>query len=377
MTSGSITAAQVRQHAPVLVLAVDDVTDNLDVLEALLDNPGMRMLRATNGMQALELLLAHDVALALIDVQMPEMSGFELAELMRGAERTRRVPIIFVTAGSPEYGRIFRGYEAGAVDFLFKPIDPHLLQSKVDVFIELFRQRQQLAAQVEEHRALLQTAELLLGVLGHDLRNPLNVILTAGETLRLAHPDDQKTLQIADRIRTSSMRMTRLITQLLDFASARLGTLPIHPRSADLRSLAKSALAEFVYAPATFECDLRGDLHGTWDPDRIAQILSNLLGNAVQHGDLSVPVILRIDGRSAEEVRIEIQNGGSMPDSIRGEPFSPFARSGTSSGGAGLGLFIVDQIARAHGGSASIDRHDTSIVVSVRLARHPASAAER
>ena len=215
------------------------MTDNLDVLEALLDNPSMRMLRATNGMQALELLLAHDVALALIDVQMPEMSGFELAELMRGAERTRRVPIIFVTAGSPEYGRIFRGYEAGAVDFLFKPIDPHLLQSKVDVFIELFRQRQQLAAQVEEHRALLKTAELLLGVLGHDLRNPLNVILTAGETLRLAHPDDQKTLQIADRIRTSSMRMTRLITQLLDFASARLGTLPIHPRSADLRPLAK------------------------------------------------------------------------------------------------------------------------------------------
>ena len=87
-----------------------------------------------------------------------------------------------------------------------------------------------------------------------------------------------------------------------------------------------------------------------------------------------MPVILRIDGRSAKEVRIEIQNGGSMPDSIRGEPFAPFARSGTSSGGAGLGLFIVDQIARAHGGSASIDRHDASIVVSVRLARHHTTA---
>ena len=100
------------------------------------------------------------------------MSGFELAELMRGSERTRSVPIIFVTAGTAEHGRVFRGYEAGAVDFLFKPIDPQLLRSKVGVFVELFRQRLLLEEQVEEHRKLVRTSELLVGVLGHDLRNP-------------------------------------------------------------------------------------------------------------------------------------------------------------------------------------------------------------
>ena len=355
---------------PVLVLAVDDVVDNLDVLEALLAGLNLKLLRASNGTQALELLLQHDVALALIDVQMPEMNGFELAELMRGTERTRRVPIIFVTAGAPEYGRIFRGYEAGAVDFLFKPIDPHLLQSKVEVFLELFRQRQQLAAQVEEHRALLKTSEMLIGVLGHDLRNPLNVILTAGETLRIADPDNAKVQQIADRIRTSSLRMTRLITQLLDFAAARLGTMPIRPTSVSLEPLLTTAVAEFDHAAARFATEIEGDMTGTWDPDRIAQILSNLLGNAVQHGDLSEPIVLRIDGGRGDRVRIAIENRGELPESIRGTLFTPFARAGDTSTGAGLGLFIVDQIARAHGGHASAESRRGRTTFIVDLARH-------
>ena len=364
------------ETAPVLVLAVDDVADNLDVLEALLEGLNVRMLRASSGTQALELLLEHDVALALIDVQMPEMNGFELAEFMRGTERTRRVPIIFVTASSPEYGRIFRGYEAGAVDFLFKPIDPHLLESKVEVFIELFRQRQQLAAQVEEHRALLKTSELLIGVLGHDLRNPLNVILTAGETLRLAHPDDEKTLHIADRIRSSSLRMTRLITHLLDFAAARLGTLPIKARATDLSAVAGAAIAEFEHSAASFTSEVRGDLNGTWDPDRIAQILSNLLGNAVQHGDLSEPITLRVDGGAADSVRIEIENRGEIPEAVRESLFAPFVRSGSTSTGAGLGLFIVDQIAKAHGGGATAATRDGRTIFTVQLARHHPAPAE-
>ena len=135
--------------AAVYVLLVDDREENLTVLEALLEQPDLRLLKASDGNEALELLLQYDVALALVDVQMPGMDGFELAELMRGAQRTRRVPIIFVTAATPEAGGAFRGYEAGAVDVLFKPIDPKILQSKVSAFVELFRQRRQLAAAAE------------------------------------------------------------------------------------------------------------------------------------------------------------------------------------------------------------------------------------
>src|SRR6185312_10736222 len=104
---------------PIKYLLVDDLEENLIALEALLRRDGVEILKASSGREALELLLAHDVALALLDVQMPEMDGFELAELMRGAERTRHVPIIFVTAATHEPQRVFQAYDAGAVDFLF------------------------------------------------------------------------------------------------------------------------------------------------------------------------------------------------------------------------------------------------------------------
>src|SRR5882672_11726454 len=129
-------------------LLVDDLEENLLALAALLQRQDVEILTAQSGSEALELLLVHDVALAFLDVQMPEMDGFELAELMRGSERTRNVPIIFVTAGARDQHRLFKGYETGAVDFLYKPIDPHLLTNKADVFFQLYRQKQQLVQEL-------------------------------------------------------------------------------------------------------------------------------------------------------------------------------------------------------------------------------------
>lgn len=140
---------------PVKILAVDDVPENLAALDALLRDEDLELVRAASGTEALELLLVHDVALALLDVQMPGMDGFELAELMRGTERTRRVPIVFLTAVATDERRRFRGYEAGAVDYLLKPVDPQILRSKVDIFVELFRHRRDLARQRDEHAAAL------------------------------------------------------------------------------------------------------------------------------------------------------------------------------------------------------------------------------
>src|ERR1700748_2119608 len=123
--------------SPVSFLLVDDLEENLLSLEALLRGEDLRLLKARSGDEALELLLQHDVALALLDVQMPGLNGFELAELMRGNERTRHIPIIFVTAGSADRQRRFRGYEAGAVDFIYKPIEPDILRRKARVFCAL------------------------------------------------------------------------------------------------------------------------------------------------------------------------------------------------------------------------------------------------
>jgi two-component system sensor histidine kinase/response regulator len=353
------------------LLLVDDRPENLDVLEALLARPGLRLLRAGSGRDALELLLEHDVALALLDVHMPEMDGFELAELMRGTERTRAVPIIFVTAATPAIDRIFRGYEAGAVDFLFKPINPHLLQSKVNVFIELFRHRQQLARQVEELKTLTRTAELLIGVLSHDLRAPLGAILMAADVLARVHSGDEHTLQITARIRSSSTRMARLIEQLLDFAHARVGgSLPVKPAQIDLEELCHVALFEFEHSRERLRLAVDGDTRGTWDADRLLQVISNLVGNALQHGETGDPVDVAIDGSTPQSVTIRVTNGGTIPDERRTELFSPFSPPAGATHGTGLGLYIVDTIVRAHGGVVAAESRNGQTTFSVEMPRH-------
>ena len=132
------------------ILIVDDRPENLLTLEHLLESPDLNIVRATSGQEALGLLLDHDFALVLLDVQMPDMDGFETAELMRGNKRTRHIPIIFVTANHTESKHIFRGYDSGAVDYLFKPLDAQMLLCKVRIFLEIHRQRQALQAKTRE-----------------------------------------------------------------------------------------------------------------------------------------------------------------------------------------------------------------------------------
>ena len=351
----------------VLVLAVGDVADSLVGLEAL--QPGVRMLKASGSREALDLLVRHDVAVAIVDVQMPDMSGFDLAELMRGAARTRAVPIIFLTAATPEPGRVLRDDEAGGIDFLVKPVDPHLLRSKVGVFIELSRQRLLLSAQVEQLHALQRTSELLMGVLDHDLRNPLNAISLAAETLLLARPGDEMAALIARRIRAASQRMSRLIAQGLDFAALRSGSWPIQARDADLDQLCRTAASEFAELDKRgFDCSVQGDPCGCWDPDRILQLFLNLIGNALRHGAADVAIAVRIDGRNPDAVAIEVEHGGTLPESLRANPFAVTAET---RGGAGLGLYIVDQIARAHGGGVVAEASGGRTVFTVRLPRRP------
>ncbi len=130
------------------LLIVDDLPENLLALEALIRQDNRIIFQASRGEDALNLLLQHDFALAILDVQMPGMNGFELAEMMRSTEKTRHVPIVFVTAAGKESNYSFKGYETGAVDFLYKPLDIEAVKSKVNVFVELYLQRNETRRQV-------------------------------------------------------------------------------------------------------------------------------------------------------------------------------------------------------------------------------------
>jgi signal transduction histidine kinase len=370
------------------ILAVDDVDANLAALEALLARPGVEILKARSGTEALELLLVEDVALALVDVQMPEMDGFELAELMRGSPRTRHVPIIFLTAGPYDPSRLFQGYEAGAVDFLYKPLDPHALRSKVDVFTELKRQRVELSQHVELLRQALHLNATFTAVLGHDLRNPLGAIMVGAEIIQ-RKTEDESLLKVAGRIKNSAMRMARLIEQLLDLARARSGSrIPVHPVELDLGELCARAVGELettsnATAPAI---TTRGDTMGRWDEDRLMQVLSNLISNAVRHGDPRQSITVRIDGTKADEVVFAVSNGGVIPAELLPHIFEPF-RSGRSGAepssrklsdrqGLGLGLYIARQMIEAHGGSIRVlSSAETGTAFEVRLPREAAEVA--
>ncbi|MBL8956871.1 MAG: response regulator [Myxococcaceae bacterium] len=366
---------------PVKFLMVDDIDDNLVALEGLLQREGLQLMKARSGREALELLLVHDFALALLDVQMPEMNGFELAELMRGTERSKHIPIIFLTAGSRDPRVMFKGYDRGAVDFLYKPFDPVVLQSKADVFFELYRQRRDL-------QNALKLNEMFVGILGHDLRNPLSAMVTGVQVLKrqLADEKQQKNL---NRMQYAAARMTDMIEQMLDLTRARLagGIGFVRSRQPlDVAALARRAADELHVAQPErgLSVDVTGDAATTGDPDRLLQVFSNLIANAFTHGTPGTPVEVTVSS-TAEEVRVEVANAGTIPRELMPSLFDPFRgrqKEAQSRGeGLGLGLFIAQQIAQAHGGSVrvtSTELDGTRFVVRlprVKAAEQTAAAA--
>lgn len=359
-----IEAVSAEVRSEVCLLVVDDVEQNRIAMRALLERPGLRVLTAVGGIEALEVLLENEVALALVDVQMPGMDGFELAELMRGAERTRSIPIIFVTAATLDAQRSFRGYEAGAVDFLNKPIDPKVLHSKVDVFVELYEQRRQLHRRMLELEQALSLNEMMVAVLTHDLRTPLSAIGFTAELLQRTATSDT-VRQSALRLKSSSARMSALISQLLDFSRIRAGSLRIEPRSVDLAELLENVVAELRQAMPDAQVELRtiGDVRATLDVDRIAQVASNLVSNALRHGTGETPVRIGVDGSRAEALRVEVENAGSIAPIERARLFEPFRSPTGGREGLGLGLYIVDQFVRAHRGSVFFDADSPGRVV--------------
>jgi two-component system sensor histidine kinase/response regulator len=335
------------------ILLVDDVDENLWALEALLRRDGLELLLARSGREALELLLVHDVALALLDVQMPEMDGFELAELMRGTERTRHVPIIFLTAVH-DTQRVFRGYEVGAVDFLFKPLDPALLAHKVSTFVELHRQRIQLERLADELREMLHLNEMFVAAVSHDLRSPLSTVMMGAALLDNAVTDPTAKRAVA-RISSGASRMAGMLDQLYDLASARLaGGLALDLREADIRVLADKVFEELRLAYPDRSLIVQydhGSIVGLWDEQRLGQVFTNLVGNAFRHGARGEDVRVVVGGASPVLV-VEVHNGGEIPAELRPHLFDPFRRgSHAARDSLGLGLYIVRQIVLAHGGT--------------------------
>ena len=383
------------------LLIVDDLSENLRALDAILRAPDRVIMQANSGLDALELLLTHDFALAIVDVEMPEMDGFQLAELMRGTEKTKHVPIVFVTAAGMELNYAFKGYGAGAVDVLYKPLDINAVKSKANVFVELFRHRvafenqvkaleesrkeqecllKQLQATQAELQHSLNMREEFMSLVAHEVRTPLNTLFMevqvrlsqlAKNNLALFTPEHlQKMLGRSERQIKSIMR---LIEDMLDVSRIKNGKLSIDPQDAnlsmlvrrlaeDLTPLAKESETEFVLEIAT-------EVEGHWDAFRIEQIIINLMTNAIRYGKgKPVHVSLSMEGEHAV-IKVADQGVG-IAEHEQKKIFEAFERSGDNEvkAGLGLGLYISKKLAEAHAGEISvISQKDSGSTFILRL----------
>ncbi len=375
------------------ILLVDDRRDNLLALRAVLEPLGLDLVEAASGEEALRHLLAGAFALIVLDVQMPGLDGFETARLIRGRERTRYVPIIFLTAISGEPEHYLRGYQSGAVDYVYKPFEPEILRAKVSVFVELWTrgatieaQRQELAGRLAEldaaHAGLAAQAvelersnaalERFAGVVGAELREPLHTVAGLLDLL-----DDRHTGGLSDEGRTllaralaGTERARSIVGSLLDYARA--STVDLHRDRFPLAEAEAEVGPQLEEAKAEVVADGLPLVSG--DRGQLVRLLARLLDNAVRFRGASTPVVTVSAEAAAGAVRVTVaDNGPGVAETDLPRLFTVFARPAPTGAagngrGAGLGLALCRRTVERHGGMIWAERGaDGGLVVRFEL----------
>jgi len=391
------------------LLIVDDLPENLLALEALIRDDRVVVYQASSGEEALSLLLEHEFALAIIDVQMPGMTGFELGELIRGTVRTMHLPIVFVSAAGKELNYAFKGYENGAVDFLHKPLDGFAVKSKVRVFTDLYRKRVELREQLAELEAARARQEVLLcelqatktelqralkmrdefmSMVAHELRTPLGVMSL--EIIMRQHQLEKDDTAYFGAARLATMfakdarqvrSMTRLIEDMLDISRIQNGKLSIRLGAADLSELVRRVTGDFSGHghESSITIEAAPNIIGHWDAFRLEQVLINLLGNAIRYGE-GRPIEVEL-GRKDDQAVLKIRDRGiGIAEQDQQRIFDQFVRVGDRllAPGMGLGLYITKHFVEAHGGAIEVESTlgaGSTFTVTLPITAPPAPAA--
>ena len=343
------------------ILMVDDKPENLVVLEELLRQPGRRLVKATSGNDALRILLKEDFAVVLLDVQMPEIDGYEVAQLMRSTERTRLVPIIFITAGDRSEEQTFRGYEAGAVDFLYKPINGHILQSKVGVLLDLYRKTHELAAAnatLESTAAALREKisdlENVSHTLAHDLRAPLRSIRGFTQILAESFQNnlDADQADAMQRIQQGTARVSEMIEELYELL--RVGAQSAPRTEVDVTSVFAAVVDSLQADIAGAEAKItRDELPRAVRTNRalITQILQNLIANSIKYQRDKQAVVHVTAQRQPDRWEFAVRDNGVGIDPADHERvFRLFERVTGHASGTGVGLALCKRAVDKLGG---------------------------
>jgi signal transduction histidine kinase len=388
----------------VKILLVDDRPENLLALEAILEPLGQHLLCAHSGEEALKYVLQHDFAAILLDVQMPDMNGFDTAQIIKSRERSRFIPIIFLSAISKEDSYVFKGYSMGAVDYVFKPFNPEVLRSKVAVFVDLYLKQEQIKEQAEllaeserrelelRHRAALleseaksaaQLAELnvqlhnrqmeleqAMGVrnrfyasMSHELRTPINAVIGYSTLLidNIYGPLNDKQREGLQRTLKAARHLLELVNDVLDLSKIEAGKIELALQPVNVATLIEDLfvtvrpLADEYGSQLSFEHPAESIVITT-DPRRVRQILLNLLSNSIKFGRKQ-PIKVECTPTEAGGVSISvIDHGEGISEKDKARVFEEFVQvSPTQHPGTGLGLPISRRLASLLDGSLEME----------------------
>jgi len=391
------------------ILLVDDREDNLVSIEAILAEKDYKFIKASSGRQALKILLTeYDFTLILMDVKMPDLSGFETATMIYEREKLRHIPIIFITAYSYSDEKVYEGYKTGAVDYIYKPIDPQLLRAKVAVFVDLYRKNHQLMQQEKKLLAVNNSLELEIAerkrseekiidlnkqlrenietleaansdlarfayVASHDLQEPLRKIQTFGDLLKDKYYDiiDDEGRDYVERMQNASKRMQTLIKDILSYS--RLTSKDTF-KSCDTKGIIHEILndLEIAIQEAGAEISFKGnfpEIEG--NSSQLRQLFQNIISNALkfsrQGGSPKILITSKVE-KGVDVHGIDISrishdfcsisikdNGIGFDDQYSEQIFTLFKRlnDSTKYKGTGIGLAICKKIVEQHKGYIS------------------------
>ncbi len=344
---------------PGRILVVDDRPENLLATRALLRPLGAEIITAESGEEALEHVLNGDFALVLLDVQMPGMDGFETARLMKTRPNMQTVPIIFVTAISKEDHYASEAAELGAVDYVFKPINSDILKSKVKVYLDLFRQREQILQLNATLRQSNEELERFAYVCSHDMQEPVRMMNTyAGFLVEDALDQlDDTAREYVQYIRDNAVRMQKMIRDILNFS--RVGREEVRFESVDCQAILDEVLQEFADIAKAKSARITASALPVVEtsPTLVRVLLQNLVGNALKFQDGKKPPEIDISARHEGRMwRFDIKdNGIGIDPAFAGRIFTIFQRLHREDDfpGTGIGLSTCRKFTRLCGGDVT------------------------
>lgn len=353
-----------------MILIVDDKIENITALKKILELHHFVVDTALSGKEALRKILKQSYELIILDVQMPEMDGFEVAEAISGFSKTSDIPIIFLSAVNISKDFITQGYDSGGHDYLVKPFDPDILVLKARTFIKLYEQKNELAKmkyelleEIEQRKKAESKKDEFISIASHELKTPLTSVKGYMQLAELSVKSDEKenALKFIDRSSNQLNKLNALIVELLDISKMETGNLNYNFSEFGFENFLDNVIDVFQRSNPQWNIIRSGkaDISLSADEFRLEQVILNYLSNAIKYSEETDSIYIDIALLDSKEIKVSIRDNG-IGISKEEQPFlfGKFYRVPQSSHkyqGLGMGLYICAEIIQKHGGSYGVE----------------------